>query len=333
MNALASLLLASTDAGGVWLPPQASEQAADVDWLFWFIFYLCTFFFVLIVALAGYFSWAYRRRTPDQPPLPSAEHNTPLEVFWSVVPLVLVIYIFYVGFTGFMHLYSPPPGAYTIDVTAQKWSWAFRYPDGRTPLDGNLHVPPGEPIRLVMSSQDVLHSLFVPAFRVKQDLVPGRYTTLWFTAKPPAGTEPVEYLLTCTEYCGTGHSDMMRMVVVHPTRASFEEWLAKQDDVPPTAEVGERIYRQLCVACHNITGPVGQGPNFGETAQLLRAGGPRTMADGAAVVVDEEYIRESIMEPQARIVSGFQPVMPTFKGQLKEPHIGALIAYLRTLGE
>ncbi|MCW8137644.1 MAG: cytochrome c oxidase subunit II [Planctomycetota bacterium] len=332
MNALGSLLLAATDAGGFWLPPQASEQAADVDWLFWFIFYLCTFFFVLIIAVAGYFSWVYRRQTPDQAPLPSPEHNTPLEVFWSVVPLVLVIYIFYVGFTGFMHLSTSPAGSYTIDVVAQKWSWSFRYQDGTVPLDGKLHVPPGEPIRLVMSSQDVLHSLFVPAFRVKQDIVPGRYTTLWFTPKPPPGTEPVEYLLTCTEYCGTGHSAMMTQVVVHPTRASFEAWLGQQ--VPePTIETGERIYRQLCASCHNIDGPVGQGPNWRELAQLLQAGGARTMTDGSSVVVDEEYIRESIMEPQARIAAGFQPVMPTFKGQLKEPHIGGLIAYIRTLAQ
>lgn len=333
MNALGSLLLAATDGGGFWLPPQASEQAAAVDWLFWFIFYLCTFFFVLVVGLAGYFAIKYRRRTPDQAPLPSIEHHTPLEVFWSVVPLLLVIYIFYTGFDGFMQLSTPPRGAFTIDVTAQKWSWAFRYNTGDMSKDGNLHVPPGEPVKLVMSSQDVLHSFFVPAFRVKQDVVPGRYTTLWFTAKPPAGTEPAEFIVTCTEYCGAGHSDMRRKVIVHPTRASFDAWLAAQGSVENTVEAGERIYRQSCAACHNIEGAVGQGPNWKELAELLAAGGVRELAGGNSVYVDEEYIRESIMEPQAKIAQGFQPVMPTFKGQLKPAHIQAIITYMKTLAQ
>lgn len=332
MNALA-LLLATADGGGFWLPPQASEQAAAVDWLFWFIFYLCTFFFVLIVVLAAYFSWKYRRRTPDQAPLPSPEHHTPLEVFWSAVPLVLVIYIFYVGFDGYMFMNTPPKGAYTIDVIGQKWSWTFRYSTGAAPLDGKLHVPPGEPVKLVMSSQDVLHSFFVPAFRVKQDVVPGRYTTLWFTAKPPEGTEPVEYHMTCTEYCGAGHSAMLSKVVVHPTRESFETWLAAQDQVPDTVESGERLYKTYCASCHNIEGAVSQGPNWKDLARQLKAGDARPLADGNSVVVDEEYIRESIMEPQAKIAQGFQPVMPTFKGQLKDGHIRAILTYIKSLAQ
>lgn len=332
MNALA-LLLATADGGGFWLPPQASEQAGAVDWLFWFIFYLCTFFFVLVVGLSGYFALKYRRRTPDQPALPSLEHHTPLEVFWSAVPLVLVIYIFYVGFDGFMLLNVPPKGAYTVDVIAQKWSWTFRYSTGDTPKDGKLHVPPGEPVKLVMSSQDVLHSFFVPAFRTKQDVVPGRYTTLWFTAKQPPGDEPVEYHMTCTEYCGAGHSAMFTKVVVHPTRASFDAWLAQQGSVENTPESGERIYKQLCASCHNIEGAVSQGPNWKELSQLLATEGARELSDGNAVIVDEEYIRESIMEPQSKIAQGFQPVMPTFKGQLKDPHIRALITYIKTLAQ
>lgn len=332
MNALA-LLLATADGGGFWLPPQASEQAPAVDWLFWFIFYLCTFFFVLIIGLCTYFALKYRRRTPGQAPEPSPEHHTPLEIFWSAVPLVLVIYIFYVGFDGYMTLNVPPKGAYTVDVIGQKWSWTFRYPSGSTPQDGKLHVPPDEPVKLVMTSQDVLHSFYVPAFRTKMDVVPGRYTTIWFTAKRSAGDEPVEYHLTCTEYCGAGHSAMFSKIVVHPTRESFEAWLAEQDKVPETPEAGEQVYRQLCASCHNIEGAVNQGPNWKDLAKLLASGGARDLADGNSVIVDEEYIRESIMEPNAKIAKGFPAVMPTFKGQLKDAHIRAILAYIKTLSE
>lgn len=333
MNALSHLLLAAADTGTFWLPPQASEQAADVDWLFWFIMWVCVFFFALIIAAAAYFAWKYRRRTPDQPPLPSIEHHTPLEVFWSLVPLVLAIYIFYVGFDGFMHLNVPPKNAYSIDVIGQKWSWAFRYQSGAMSQDGKLHVPPGEPVKLVMASQDVLHSFFIPSFRVKQDLVPGRFTTLWFTAKPPEGTEPIEHHMTCAEYCGERHSAMTTKVVVHPTRASFDAWLVEADKPPvPSPEVGERLYKQLCISCHNIDGAQGQGPNWRDLAKRLANGEAREIS-GGTVTVDEEYIRESIMEPQAKIAAGFQPVMPTFKGQLKADHISAIILYMKTLAQ
>lgn len=333
MNALSHLLLAATDAGTFWLPPQASEQAAAVDWLFWFIMWVCVFFFVLIIAAAAYFSWRYRRLTPDQAPLPSLEHHTPLEVFWSLVPLILAVYIFYVGFDGFMHMNVPPKNAYTIDVIGQKWSWAFRYQSGAMAQDGKLHVPPGEPVKLVMSSQDVLHSFFVPNFRVKQDLVPGRFTTLWFTAKPPAGTEPEEHHMTCAEYCGERHSAMTTKVVVHPTRASFDKWLGEQGRVDVSAESGQRIYKQLCLACHNIEGVQGQGPNWGPLAKQLANGEARELTTGDSVTVDEDYIRESIMEPQAKIAAGFQPVMPTFKGQLKADHISAITLYIKSLAQ
>lgn len=333
MNALSHLLFAATDAGTFWLPPQASEQAADVDWLFWFIMWVCVFFFVLIIAAAAYFAWKYRRLTPGQAPLPSLEHHTPLEVFWSVVPLVLAVYIFYVGFDGYMHMNVPPKNAYTIDVIGQKWSWGFRYQSGVSPIDGYLHVPPGEPVKLVMASQDVLHSFYVPNFRVKQDLVPGRFTTVWFTAKAPSGTEPEEHHLTCAEYCGERHSAMTSKVVVHPTRAHFDAWLAKQDVIEVNIETGERLYKQLCISCHNIDGAQGQGPNWRELAKWRAGGEARPLADGNSVTVDEEYIRESIMEPQAKLAAGFQPVMPTFKGQLKPDHISAIILYIKSLAQ
>lgn len=335
MNALLSSLLLANEGGRTfWLPEQASEQAADIDWLFWLIFYLCTFFFVVIIGAATYFSLKYRRRRPDQPPLPSPHHNTPIEVFWTAVPLVLVIYIFYVGFDGFMYLSVPPRDAYVVEVIGQKWSWAFRYPNGAMSNDGKIHVPPGEPVKLVMAAQDVLHAFYVPAFRVKQDLVPGRYTTLWFTAKTPKDGKEVEYHMTCAEYCGDGHSAMFTKVVVHPTRASFDAKVEEFNAPPePTAANGERLYRQLCVACHNIDGPAGQGPNWDELAKRLAANETRPLANGPPAIVDEQYILESIFEPQAKVAEGYQPVMPTFKGQLKEGHISAIIAYVKSLAK
>jgi cytochrome c oxidase subunit II len=339
MNAL-MLLLADEGGRTFWLPEQASEQAADIDWLFWLIFYLCTFFFILIIGFAAYFSLKYRRRTPDQAPLPSPHHNTPLEVFWTAVPLVLVIYIFYVGFDGFMYLSVPPRDAYVVEVIGQKWSWAFRYPNGAMSPDGKLHVPPSPdaegkmvPVKLVMSSQDVLHSFYIPAFRVKQDLVPGRYTTLWFSAKTPKDGQLTEYHMTCAEYCGDKHSAMFTKVVVHPTRASFEAAVERFAIPDKTKEGGERIYKQLCAACHNVDGPEGQGPNWRDLARRLVANETRPLANGPPAIVDEAYILESILEPHAKVAAGFKPVMPTFKGQLKEDHVSAIILYMKSLAQ
>lgn len=333
MNALSYDLLAQ--AATFWLPEQASEQAADVDWLFYFILYLCTFFFVLVVGLSTYFAITYRRRRPDQPPIPSPHHNTPIEVFWTAVPLMLVVYIFYVGFDGYMAMSVPPRDAYTVEVTGQKWSWSFRYPSGALSPDGKLHVPAGEPVKMLMTSQDVLHSFYVPAFRVKMDLVPGRYTTVWFNAKKPEGAEPVEYQLTCAEYCGDGHSAMFTKVVVYPTRAAFDAAVEKFGTVDVTKETGERIYKQLCAACHNIedTAAKGQGPPWRDLARRLASGEARPLSNGPPVSVDEEYVRESIMEPGAKIAEGYSNVMPTFKGQLKPDHLSAILLYMKSLGQ
>jgi cytochrome c oxidase subunit 2 len=333
MNAFASVFLLADAGASFWLPPEASAHAAETDWLFWLIFYLCTFFFVLIIVTAAVFCWKYRRRTPDQAPLPSPEHNTPIEVFWTIVPLLLVIYIFYVGFSDFMKIETPPANAYTIDVTGQKWAWSFAYPDGATPDDGKLHVPAGEPVKLLMTSQDVLHSFFIPAFRVKQDLVPGRYTTLWFEAlQPPDGAETCEYHLTCAEYCGFGHSAMFTKVVVHKDRASFDKWLGSQGKYEPDIKHGETIYNRLCISCHSLDETVKQAPGWGHVAKLLKDHLEEQLVDGAATV-DEEYIRESIMEPAAKVVTGFQPIMPTFKGQLKDSDIKSVILYIKSLAQ
>lgn len=307
--------------GGFWLPRAASTGAAPVDALFHFILAISVIFFALIVGLMILFVVRYRRRA-GQGAEASPAHNTPLEITWSVIPLAIVIGIFAWGFKVFMDLATAPANAYEVQVTAQKWSWMYTYPNGH--VEDVLHVPGDKPVKLVMTSEDVIHSFFVPAFRVKRDVVPGRYSTLWFEA-----LEAGEYQVYCTEYCGTGHSDMLSKVVVHPP-GGFEKWLETASNILntlPPAEAGERLYRTRgCIQCHSMDGAAGIGPTFRGVIGTQRA-----MRSGAVLTADENYIRESILEPQAQILAGFEPVMPTYKGRLKDEEITALIAFMKSL--
>jgi len=315
-------LVASTAAGGVWMPVDASAGAPAVDRLFYFILGVSALFFALIVGLMIVFVVRFRRRGVGEAE-PSPTHNTWLEVTWSGIPLLLVIAIFAWGFKVYLDMNTPPANAYEVQVTGQKWKWLFTYPNGH--VDENLHVPVDRPVKLVMTSEDVIHSFFVPAFRVKRDVVPGRYATLWFEA-----TRVGEFQALCAEYCGTSHSDMLAQVVVHPP-GGFERWLAEAADLTarmPPAEAGERLFRTRgCAQCHAMDGSVKIGPS------LVGVVGRRVaLRDGSTVVADENYVRESILEPQAKIAAGFEPVMPTFKGRLKDQEITALIAYLKAAG-
>jgi cytochrome c oxidase subunit 2 len=279
------------------------------------------FFFVLITVLTFWFVWKYRAR-PGHREEATAEHNQALEITWTVIPILIVIWIFWEGFTGFLNLATPPQNAYNVQVLGQKWSWNFTYPNGA--VDGNLHVPVDVPVRLTMTSQDVIHSLFIPHFRVKRDAVPGRYTTLWFQA-----TSPGEYQIFCAEYCGTSHSNMLAKVVVHPP-GEFEKWVEEAanfvDKMPP-AEAGLKLYQQRgCQQCHSADGKGGTGPTFKGIW-----GHQQLLTDGSKVLVDENYVRESILAPQAKIAAGFEPVMPTYQGRIKDKEITALIEYLKTL--
>jgi cytochrome c oxidase subunit 2 len=314
-----SLLGQASDS--FWLPPPDSTTAGTVDRAFYFILWVSVFFFVLIAVLMIVFLVRYRQR-PGVEPGRSPSHNTPLEVTWTVIPLLLVIVIFYVGFTGYMDMRLPPREAYEIQVVAQKWQWIFKYPTGH--VDQELHVPVDQAVRLVMQSKDVIHSLFIPDFRVKMDVVPGRYTKTWFRA-----TEPGQHLLLCTEYCGTGHSDMSATVIVHKP-GEFERWLADADkfmeDLPP-AERGEILYRRRgCQGCHSIDGTAKTGPSFkgifGETHNFSNA--PPT-------VVDENYLRESILEPSAKIREGYSDKMNSYKGQISDEEISDLIEFVKSL--
>jgi cytochrome c oxidase subunit 2 len=306
------------------MPPQGSTISGEVDSVFYIIYWISVFFFALIVGLMTWFVIRYRSRRPTDEAAPSAHHNLGLEIAWTAIPILVSAAIFVLGFRSFMNIVTPPAGAYEIQVTAQKWQWFFTYPNGH--VTSELHVPVDRPVTMVMTSEDVIHSLFIPAFRVKKDVVPGRYAKVWFEA-----TTTGEFPLLCTEYCGTGHSDMLTTVTVHEP-GMFDKWLQENSNLlatMPPAEAGEMLVRKRgCLQCHSLDGTALIGPTLKNVF-----GHEVTMRDGSRVLADEDYIRASILEPMAAVVAGYEPVMPTYAGKLKDQEISAIITYLKTLSD
>jgi len=308
------------------LPPAKSTLASEYDALFNFVHISSFILIVGIIAALIYFIVKYRRKSENEM-TPVITHNNKLEITWSVIPLVLVLIIFGWGFKNFMLMTTPPDDAYEIQVTGQQWLWQFQYDNGAQTTN-ELHVPAGRPIKLVMSSRDVIHSFFVPDYRIKQDVVPGQYTQAWFNAP-----EPGESIIFCTEYCGTAHSDMLGTIVVHE-QDEFETWLASNaggaggppSDLTP-AEWGKQLAEQYaCTTCHSTDGTRLVGPSW-----QGKFGSEERLTDGTSVTVDENYIRESILEPNAKVVEGFPAVMNTYQGQLNDEQINAIIEYIKTL--
>jgi cytochrome c oxidase subunit II len=308
--------------GSLILPPASSTVAGNVDSVFYLILGVGIFFFILVISLAAFFIFKYHRRA-GVPSAQTADHNIKLEIVWTVIPLIIVIIIFFMGFSVFLKLNIAPKDALEIKVTGQKWMWTFDYPNGATTAN-DLMVPAGKPIKLIMSSTDVIHSFFVPDFRVKMDVLPNRYTTLWFEAPNPG-----EHEIFCSQYCGRGHSEMVGRVKVL-SEIDYANWL--QTGTTSTkegslVEQGADLYKTKgCVACHTIDG----GPSVGPTYKGLY-GSTVKFSIGTTVLADDNYLRESILEPNAKIVAGFQPVMPGFQGVLKDREIDALIAYIKSL--
>jgi cytochrome c oxidase subunit II len=304
----------------LWLAPPASEQGQIVDNLFTALVLLSIFFFALIVGLMTLFVIRYRRR-PGVGPGKTPSHNTALELAWSGIPVLIVAAIFYFGFTGYMEMRTSPRDAYEIEVVARKWKWNFRYPDGHT--DEDLHVPVEEPVRLKMRSDDVIHGFAIPAMRVHMNVVPGRYTNTWFRADRPGS-----YGIVCTQYCGTQHFSMLAEAIVHRS-GEFEAWLkdvaaAEKNKTP--AERGQNLFRKNgCYQCHSIDGAAGTGP----TLQGI-FGGNVDLEGGGSVVADENYLRESLVEPQAKIVKGFTATKMN-TNPLSEDEVSDLIEYIKTL--
>lgn len=308
------------------LPPAKSTMAHEVDALFWFVHISSLVLTIGILIAIAYFIYKFRRKSENDV-TPVITHNNKLEVTWSVIPLVLCLIIFGWGYQTYVNMITSPDDAYEVNVSAQKWLWNFTYENGARST-GELHVPAGRPIKLIMSSNDVIHSFFVPDYRIKQDVVPGRYTETWFQVP-----EPGESIIFCTEYCGTGHSDMYGKVVVHEQQ-DFENWLAnnaggasKPEDLAP-AEWGQQLAQQnACQTCHSPDGADLTGPTWQGTF-----GAQHTMADGSSVEVDENYLRESILDPNAKIREGYQEgLMPTYQGVLNDEQINAIIEYIKTL--
>ena len=304
------------------LPEQASTLAPNIDNLFWFVTAISIFFFVLVVSLILFFVTRYRRRSADDY-TPHITHHVKLEIVWSVVPLFLLMIIFFWGFHGYINAQVAPANSIEIQVTAKKWVWQFEYPDGLRTLN-EIHVPLNRPVRLVMTSEDVIHSFFVPTFRIKKDVLPGRYTEEWFEA-----TVPGVHQVFCAEYCGKGHSDMMAKIHVDDD-AAYQKWLIEGDEslkTMPLPELGKLVHENRgCATCHSLDGTRGQGPSWKGIW-----GNVHQMQDGAQVKVDENYIRESILEPQTHVVQGYEPIMPTFKGLLRDREVLGVIEFIKQL--
>jgi cytochrome c oxidase subunit II len=323
--------------GGFWLPEQMSTSAPSIDWAYYVVLWISIILFVPIILITGYFVMKYRRRHPAQEPEPSPSHNQLLELGWTIPTIPIVTVFFYVGVHGFVDARTVPKNGYEIGVVAQQWSWLFEYPEGVK--SGELHVPANQNVILTMRSNDVLHSLFVPVLRVKFDIVPGRFTKMWFNA-----TRPVEANLFCTEYCGDNHAGMITKFVAHD-EAGFKQWFEEAKDWrkwkmktetgeerPYTeAEAGERFYRERgCMGCHSTDGSTKTGPSF---KGLFGAPRDVTLREGGATraEADENYIRESIVDPHAKVRAGFPAAMPSFKGQFRDDELKTIIEYIKTL--
>jgi cytochrome c oxidase subunit 2 len=298
-------------------PEQASTFAKDVDALYFFIIAVSSFFALVVAIMVIYLGVRYRRRHAGEVGA-RIEGSLPLELLWSVIPTVIAMVMFGWGASVFYHLRRPPDEAMHIYAVGKQWMWKFQHLGGQREIN-QLHVPMGRPIKITVTSEDVLHSLFFPAFRTKIDAIPGRYMELWFEPNK-VGT----YHIFCAEYCGTSHSGMIGSVTVLEP-AAFQAWLAG-GTTGTLAERGNALFQQLaCNSCHLDSGQ-GRGPSlkeiYGKTVAL---------ADGSTAVVDDSYLRESILNSQAKIVKGFQPLMPTFQGLVSEEGLVALIEHVRSL--
>jgi len=325
-------------------PPQASTNAAEVDLIYFFMVAVCGVVALAVVAVMVYFAMRYQR-SPENQIGADIHGSTPLEIFWSAVPFAIVMFMFAWGTILYFKLSVPPANSMEIFVTGKQWMWKIQHMNGRREIN-NLHVPIGQPVKLTMASEDVIHSFYVPAFRVKADVIPGRYSTMWFEA-----TATGTFHLFCAEYCGTEHSRMIGSVTVMEP-ADYQNWLATgnpsaveiaagaasgasavapaggaSEAAPTPVEIGAKLFvEKACATCHLAAG-VGIGPKL--------AGLPGTeveLASGEKVLVDDAYLRESILMPMAKVVKGYPPAMPTFAGQLSEDQVMSLIAYIKSLG-
>src|SRR5579864_392811 len=300
-------------------PEAASSMAASVDYLYWYMSAVTVIMTTVIFLTVFIFAIKYRRRSPNEIP-PAIHGSLRLEIAWSVIPFLVMLTFFWLGAEIFFANATPPADAMDVYAVGKQWMWKIQYPEGQREIN-ELHVPVGKPVKITLASEDVIHSFFIPAFRVKHDVVPGRYDTMWFTP-----TKPGRYHLFCAEYCGTEHSGMVGWVTVMEP-ADYENWLSGGGAEGSMAQQGEKLFQQLgCSTCH-LLDQQGRCP-------ILRGvyGSNVLLDDGRTIVADDAYIRESILNPNAKIVSGFhKDVMPTFQGQVTEENLLQLIEYIKSL--
>jgi len=298
-------------------PAPASTGAGNVDALYIFLVLISGFMCLAIFTMIVIFALRFRRRRGVE--AEQIEGSTALEITWSVVPLGIFMVIFAWGAIIYFKERTPPRGATEVYVVAKQWMWKLEHEEGLREIN-ELHVPVGRDVKMIMTSQDVIHSFYIPAFRIKQDVLPGRYTTLWFRA-----TKPGVYHLFCAEYCGSQHSGMIGQVVVMEP-AQYQAWLSDGVTSGSLAQNGESIFQQLgCPTCHR-SDTQGRGPNL-----VGIFGGQVLLEDGRTVIADENYVRESILSPSAKVVRGFKPIMPVFQGLVSEEQLNALVAYVKSL--
>jgi cytochrome c oxidase subunit 2 len=333
MNAMLNIL---ADTGGsFWMPPQASDMAGDIDWLFFFIFYICLFFFLLILVLLVVFAWKYRYRE-GAPMLDAPKHNTALELTWTFIPTLIVIVIFFYGFKGYLRLAVPPPDAYEINVSAQMWRYNFTYPNGQQSDDlvtepgmstqiPVMHIPVDTPVVFVLNSTDVIHGFYMPVFRLKKDVVPGRYNRIWVTA-----TQTGTFDIFCTQYCGQDHSSMRAKVKVEP-RDEFVKWVNSlgNKSFSSPAERGKWLWQvKGCNTCHTIDGTdSGKAPSWKDVYMEMQD----TMDGGH--MADENYLHDVITHPNLHPFAKYAPVMPPTVGLLTDQDVSDLISFIKTLSK
>jgi cytochrome c oxidase subunit II len=299
-------------------PEQASNFAEGVDMLFLFVLLTCLFFAVLVVFVAIFAAFKFRRTSPGEIGS-TLEGNMILEVGWTVVPLIIALGMFAWGAVLYVNFRTAPKDTLDIYVVGKQWMWKLQQPNGKREIN-ELHVPLGRDVKLILGSEDVIHNFYIPAFRVKMDVVPGRYNTMWF--RP---TKIGKYHFFCSQYCGTNHAVMGGEVTVMDP-AEYSAWLSDEAGNMDPVSAGQQLFTQLaCVTCHLSDG-TGRAPSLNGvySNKVL-------LADGSTVTADDGYIRESILQPKAKIVAGYQPVMPTFQGLVTEEQIISLTAYIKSL--
>jgi cytochrome c oxidase subunit II len=298
-------------------PPEASTIAPYADALYFFLVAISLVGLVFVTILIAYFSIRYRR--DKNPVATQIEGSTILEATWTIIPLALFLVVFVWGGLLYFRIYDPPPNAMNIYVVGKQWMWKAEHPGGQHEINA-LHVPIGQPVQLTMISQDVFHSFSIPDFRVKREVIPGRYSTVWFQA-----TDPGTYHIFCTQYCGTLHSGMIGEVTAM-TPADYKKWLDESTSGMSLAQNGERLFASMgCNACHSGNAAA-RGPSLAGVY-----GSKLTLTDGSQVLVNDAYLRDAILNPSQHVTAGYSPIMPTYQGQISEDGLIDLVEYIKQL--